>query len=148
MSSTIAKDAALLEMVDPTTTMDLHRSNLLRLQVTELLEECQIVDLGSRKWAMNAQEYIQTVIQLVQTVPKKSHPSKESTMILGDKPVSLQNWPTPHVEPIGCTKTNLAWAKPSGNAQVLPTFQLMVLIPSGVLGSKDYMQYRYFDVRA
>ena len=53
------------------------------------------------------------------------------------------------VEPIGCTKSKFGWTKKSGNAQMLPTFSLMVKLPhtSEFFSSKDYLNYRYFDVR-
>jgi hypothetical protein len=148
MSSTVAKDAALLETIDPSSTIDLHRSNLMRMQVTELLEECHL-ELQTRKWATEAHEYLQS---LSQEIPKVSLETNKNNkhQDRADKPVSIKqgdnNKSRLSVEPIGCTKTPVGWTKKSGNAQTLPTFTLMVQLPSDMLASKDYLNYRYFDV--
>jgi hypothetical protein len=142
MTTTIAKDAALLESIDTSSTMDLHRSNLMRMQITELLEECQL-DLETRKWAVEAQEYLQSLSKIIPKITINAKKYQD----LADKPVSVEiSEGRLTVEPIGCTKTPLSWTKKSGNAQVLPTFSLMVMIPSDVFGSKDYLNHRYFDV--
>jgi hypothetical protein len=144
-SSTIAQDAALLETIDPTATMDLHRSNLMRLQTTELLQECQL-DLATRKWAGDAQEYLQVIGGLVDSIGgwkedvKQQFGDKTSVVVLEVPKNSFS------VVPIGCTKTPIGWTKPSGNAQLLPTFHLMVLMPKEIIHSKDYMNYKYLDV--
>lgn len=141
-SSTIAKDAALLESIDTSSTMDLHRSNLLRLQVAELLEECQL-DLHTRKWATDAQEYLQILSKMI---PKMDLSQKKTYQDRADKPISVSTTSRLSVEPIGCTKSPVGWTKKSGNAQVLPTFDLMVQLPSDIFSGKDYLNYRYFDV--
>ena len=160
----IAKDAALLDSIDLSSTMDLHRSNLMRMQVTELLEECQL-DLKGRKWAIEAHEYLQDVTKLISQATKeqlmmssKSSPKKEgkpySVKDRADKVVHIEKLVASKkggtsitVEPIGCTKSQFGWTKKSGNAQMLPTFSLMVKLPSEFFSSKDYLNYRYFDVR-
>ena len=141
--STIAKDAALLESIDTSSTMDLHRSNLMRMQVNELLDECQF-DLQSRKWASDANEYLQFLSKLIQKVSSK----EKNYQNQADKPISVKiNKESPlSVEPIGFTKVPLAWTKKSGNAQVLPTFTLLITAPKDVILGKDYMNHRYFDV--
>jgi hypothetical protein len=144
-----AQDAALLDSVDPSSAMDLHRSNLMRLQVKELLEECQL-NMKERKWAADAHEYLQTLTKIV------------SQCRLSDRTKDLKGFrdradkvghfggidssTVLSVEPIGCTRWNLAWTKKSGNAQVLPTFFFMVTLPSNLFLAKDYLNYRYFDV--
>lgn len=142
-SSTIAQDAALLETIDPSSTMGLHRSNLMRLQTTELLQECQL-DLSTRKWAGDAQEYLQVIGGLVDSIGgwKENNVKQwgDKTGVLEIPAKSLS------VVPIGCTKTPIGWTKPSGNAQLLPTFHLMVLMPKEIFHSKDYLNYRYLDV--
>jgi hypothetical protein len=150
MASTVAKDAALLESIDPSSTIDLHRSNLMRMQVTELLEECHL-ELQTRKWATEAHEYLQS---LSNEIPKVSLETKSNSKYQdrADKPVFIKgdddnnNKGRLSVEPIGCTKTPVGWTKKSGNAQMLPTFTLMLQFPSDMLASKDYLNYRYFDV--
>lgn len=156
---TIAKDAALLDSIDLSSTMDLHRSNLMRMQVAELLEECQL-DLKGRKWATDAHEYLQQVTKLVSDATKQNFVSKKLEMAgsvqeRADKVVHIEkikatkkNGAGITIEPIGCTKSQFGWTKKSGNAQVLPTFSLMVKLPEAFFNSKDYLKYRYFDVRA
>lgn len=145
-SHSVAEDAGLLEAIDTASTLDLHRSNLLRLHVAELLEECQL-DLENRKWTVETQEYFHLLSKII------SHVEVEETGIrdLADKPLNVHVGPSKalclSMQPIGCTKTRLGWTKKSGNAQVLPTFDYMVKIPSAVFSTKDYLHYRYFDVR-
>ena len=161
-ADTIAKDAALLDSIDLSSTMDLHRSNLMRMQVTELLEECQL-DLKGKKWAIEAHEYLQHVTKLVSDASKQNFASKsknDSTVSIqdrADKAVQIEkivatsskkNSAGITIEPIGCTKSQFGWTKKSGNAQMLPTFSFMVKIPSKFFSGKDYLKYRYFDVRA
>jgi hypothetical protein len=123
--------------------MDLHRSNLLRMQVSELLEECQL-DLQTRKWATEAQEYLQILSKMLPTISLESAKKYQDR---ADKPVSISATSSRlTVEPIGCTKVPIGWTKKSGNAQVLPTFTLMVQLPSDLFSAKDYLNFRYFDV--
>jgi hypothetical protein len=146
----IADDAALLDSVDPASTMDLHRSNLMRLQVKELLEECQL-DLKEQKWASDAHEYLQTLTKIVSQC--RINQGNKKLDIIQDRAdkvggVLIDASTVLSVEPIGCTRSNLALTKKSGNAQVLPTFSLMVTFPCELYSSKDFLNYRYFDVSA
>jgi hypothetical protein len=198
-TTTTTKDAALLmeTMGDESATMGLHRSNLMRLQVTELLQECQIPELAQTSWALDSHEYLVQLTDLVQQLPSfqysstssspssstSSSSSKRLLQQRSDKPVVVSytaaaddappspppshkknssHTPTPKnhslsssathrggtvvVEPIGCTKTPVAWTKPTGNAKLLPTFTLMVQLPTSSFAAKDYLNYRYMDV--
>eukprot|EP00934_Nitzschia_sp_Nitz4_P000925 Nitzschia sp. Nitz4//scaffold6_size259037//47180//50993//NITZ4_001049-RA/size259037-processed-gene-0.4-mRNA-1//1//CDS//3329556818//925//frame0 len=144
--SSIAEDAALLEAIDTSATMDLHRSNLLRMQVTELLDECQL-DLDNTKWIGDATEYLHMISK---TIAKTSF-SVQSYQDLADKPVSLKlsgsGSSTLSVQLVGLTRSRLAYTKKSGNTHVLPTFDVKVQIPTDVFGGKDFMNHRYFDKR-
>lgn len=159
---TIAKDAALLDSIDLSSTMDLHRSNLMRMQVAELLDECQL-DLKGRKWTAEAHEYLQDVTKLVSDAAKHhfiaSKSKKEETPFSikdrADKVVYIKKIASVStkknnagitIEPIGCTKSQFGWTKKAGNAQMLPTFSLMVKLPEEFFASKDYLKHRYFDV--
>jgi hypothetical protein len=159
-NDSVAQDAALLEtIVDASSTMELHRSNLMRLQVQELLEECQL-DMKTRKWASEAQEYLQLVTKYISQVnyktladDKKSSSDASGISLKGQadrvvhiEPLSKQGSPMLHVEPLGCTKSQFGWTKKSGNAQQLPTFSFMVQLPTELFLPKDYLHYRYFDV--
>lgn len=146
VSHSVVEDAGLLEAIDTASTLDLHRSNLLRLQVAELLEECQL-DLENRKWTIETQEYFHFLSKIISQVEIEEKGIRE----LADKPLSVELGPSKQlclsIQPIGCTKARLGWTKKSGNAQVLPTFDYMVNIPSEVFSTKDYLHYRYFDKR-
>lgn len=153
--ASIAKDAALLDEVDPTATLELHRSNLLRLQSNELLNECHL-DITSQKWTAQAHEYLQTLAKHVHKfqLPSASTEDKASQGMMirrADKAVQVSslNKQDLTIEPTGWTKhmsPTAGWTKPTGNAQVLPTFTVSVLLPSSLFSSKDYMNYRYHDV--
>jgi hypothetical protein len=141
--STISQDAALLESIDTSSAMNLHKSNLMRMQVGELLEECQF-DLQSRKWASDANEYLQMVSRVISKIMFKEGSYQDRA----DRPASVEIHKENNlsVEPIGFTKTPFAWTKKSGNAQVLPTFTLLVTLPADAISAKDYLNNRYIDV--
>ncbi|KAL3914887.1 MAG: hypothetical protein SGILL_005901 [Bacillariaceae sp.] len=165
-TETLAQDAAMLEtIVDASSTMDLHRSNLMRLQVQELLEECQLKDLSTRKWAEEAHEYLQVVTKCIEKITFK-------TLLLAEGEASGANTNSPiaikhradkvvyieppsskkrsallQLEPLGFTKNQFAWTKKSGNAQQVPTFSFLVVLPKEFFLPKDYLHYRYFDKR-
>jgi hypothetical protein len=158
-NDTLVRDAALLEtIVDPSSTMDLHRSNLMRLQVQELLEECHIKDLSTRKWASDAHEYLQLVTKCIERVDFKTlaegETSSDGPIAIKDRadkvvyiePISNKKASLLHLEPLGFTKNQFAWTKKSGNAQLAPTFSFMVELPTEIFLPKDYLHYRYFDV--
>jgi hypothetical protein len=158
-NETLAQDAALLEtIVDVTSTRGLHRSHLMQLQVQELLEECQL-DMKSRKWASEAQEYIQLLTKYVSQVNHKTifegGPHSDSNgvslkdqadRVVHIEPLMKRKIPLFYMEPLGCTKSQFGWTKKSGNAQQLPTFSLMVQLPTDLFLPKDFLHYRYFDV--
>lgn len=141
--STISQDAALLDSIDTSSAMNLHKSNLLRMQVNELLEECQF-DLQSRKWASDAYAYLEMLSKLIPKIEFEMGSYQDTA----DKPVNVEirKGNSLAVEPIGFTKTPFAWTKKSGNAQVLPTFSLLVALPEDAFAAKDYLNNRYFDV--
>lgn len=144
VTHSVAEDAGLLGAIDTSSTLDLHRSNLLRMQVSELLEECQL-DVEGHKWTIIIQEYFQSLAKAISNVSVVEKNFRE----LADKPVSVElnsDQSGLSMEPFGCTKARLGWTKKSGNARVLPTFECMVLMPSNLFSGKDYMNYRYFDV--
>jgi hypothetical protein len=125
-------------------TLDLHRSNLLRMQIAELLDECQL-DPDNMKWGREAEEFIQLISNLVSNI----HVEEKCFQDQADKPISVDVLPSDcglSVTPLGCTKSHFFMTKRSGNAQVLPTFELMVQMPESSLSGKDFMSYRYFDV--
>lgn len=158
-TESLAQDASLLQnIVDTSSTMELHRSNLMRLQVQELLEEC-LLDMKSRKWASEAQEYLQLVTKYVSQVNYKTMNGQKSSRnitsislkdradkVVHIEPLDTRNKPMLSMEPVGCTKSHFGWTTKSGNAQHLPTFSFMVMLPTELFLPKDYLHYRYFDV--
>lgn len=115
----------------------------MRMQVGELLEECQF-DLQSRKWASDANEYLQMLSKVISKIVLKEGSYQDRA----DRPASVEihKGNNLSVEPIGFTKTPFAWTKKSGNAQVLPTFTLLVTLPADAISAKDYLNNRYIDV--
>jgi hypothetical protein len=51
------------------------------------------------------------------------------------------------VEATGCYQAGIGLTVPSGNANVLPTLDLVVKLPNSMFDVKDYIRHRYFDVR-
>eukprot|EP00980_Cylindrotheca_fusiformis_P015145 scaffold4183_cov137-Cylindrotheca_fusiformis.AAC.8 len=105
---------------------------------------CAISTTETRKWASEAQQYLELLSKIIPKVKCRV----ESYQNKADKPVSVEiNEKTSlSIEPIGFTRTPLAWTKKSGNAQMLPTFTLLVTLPAGVISAKDYLNNRYIDV--
>ncbi|KAL7575587.1 hypothetical protein ACA910_020158 [Epithemia clementina (nom. ined.)] len=193
--SVTAADAEFLEMVDTTTStassanhrvVDLHKSNLLRLQMDELVKETILsvdptdstVAAAVPKWVstMMANDYVQQVSKILQerislsnikvvdddhplsereSNKKKENPSSRSEScpfsFRSDKYHQWKRLSSNQklkVQTKGCYAANIGFTKPSGNAQVLPTLELTVLIPTdGIMEPKDYMKNRYFDKR-
>ena len=137
MESTIADDTGVA-------AMDLHQSSLLGMQLAELLEECQL-DLDRKKWSTDVDQSIQMISKIVAMM----HVHESHFQEQADKPISLDIVPSNgglSLIEMGCSKRRLFVTKTSGNAQIVPTFDLMVQIPESALSGKDFMSYRYFDV--
>jgi hypothetical protein len=151
-----AVDAEFLETMDQTASItDLHRSNLLRLQTQELVSACQLeLSLQEQhvQWADVAHEYINAVTALIETIPattirhskqspflSQSDKKKDLTVELGKTKLT--------VEPTACYQAGIGLTVPSGNANVLPTLDLVVKLPNDMFDDKDYLRHRYFDVR-
>ena len=168
--SVSATDAEFLELVDTSSdraVVNLHKSNLLRLQTEELLKETTLsIDPADSsidgtthdaapKWITIAQQYVQDITRVLEhdlSLVKIQVQDPSSPFVL--KSDNYRQWDDLScgnqklkVQPKGCTSANLGFTKPAGNAQVLPTLELRVLIPTrGLVDPKDYMKYRYFDV--
>ena len=152
--SKMEADAEFLDTIDQTASItDLHRSNLLRLQTVELLEQCQLelsVQEQHVKWAVSAHEYVTAVTSLIENMPTETirHEKKSPFSLRSDKKkhasVDLQ---TLKVEPCGCYHAGIGMTTPAGNANVLPTLDLVVKLPNAMFDAKDYLRHRYFDVR-
>lgn len=147
----VAADANFLESVDVnqvSSVVDLHRSNLLRIQTQELVEACTISP--DKQWVKIASEYMNHVSDLIggmeladhlSELPPAPFPTRLSdrhTFDFSGLAEALQ------VEPL--SRPFLGLSTPSGNALVLPTFTLRVLLPPSLLEPKDHLRNRYFDV--
>lgn len=158
-----------------TSITDLHRSNLLRLQTQELVTACQL-DLGVQEqhvqWADIAHTYVSSVTALIETIPATTITySKKSPFALqsdkkdldiqlgnslgaGDAATAtaaansaIKTSSGLQVEATGCYQAGIGLTVPSGNANVLPTLDLVVKLPNSMFDAKDYLRHRYFDVR-
>jgi len=187
--SVTATDAEFMEWAsaDASTTdanvLDLHKSNLLRLQIQELLQETLLsldstdhslvtsttstatagasntTPVTAPKWTQGAQEYLQslttileTKISLQATKEPISIDDPESPFWMESSKVSTSTLPptlqTLTVRPGMTLETNIGFTKPVGNAHVIPTLPLWVLLPtSALLEPKDYLKQKYFQKR-
>ena len=146
-------DAEFLETIDQTSSvLDLHRSNLLRLQVEQLLQECSLQLNASQphvKWATAAHEYVTCISQMVEQMSLANVIlDKDSPFArLSDRTIdSIQSSQKLQIDPTGCFAANIGLTTLQGNANVLPTLDLKVKIPNDVFEGKDYLRNRYFDV--
>ncbi|EEC42738.1 predicted protein [Phaeodactylum tricornutum CCAP 1055/1] len=133
----VAADAEFLDTMDQTATvLELHRSNLLRLQTDELLKAISLdVSPSSAHvhWATYAHEYIQKIQGKIESLQVDWKYDKDSPFpILSDrKNISVHS-----------SLTTL-----SGNARVIPTLEVLVKVPNDAFDFKDYLRERYFDKR-
>jgi hypothetical protein len=148
-----AADATFLETVDidqTSSVVDLHRSNLLRIQANELVDACTISP--DKQWVKIAHEYMEYVSDLVASMDTSLIETHNKDALppfstkLSDRPIS-NGFPCKDTLSVSQPlHPLLGLSMPSGNANVLPTFQLRVKIPSSAMEPKDYLRHRYFDV--
>ena len=151
-----AADAEFLDTVADTSVLHLHRSNLLRLQMEQMAEECtlnlDVQDANHVQWAPIAHEYMRHVAQLIENAtkdgleltPSKQAPFSYKSDRAAQKALSV-SLPGPLETVLPTHFHNVS--NPSGNANVLPTLPLVVLLPSAMFDPKDYLRHRYFDKR-
>lgn len=165
----VAADASFLETLDQTASvLDLHRSNLLRLQAEELVNECR---LGNGTMSQ-VNSFVEKLTPLLESVsiskidestltscPFKFH-TKRSQLLEGlkkklpKKDMTLQVRPfTPLTESTASSVFHhlgrgcCGLTKASGNANVLPTFDVILRMPNSLWEAKDYKSCKYLDVR-
>lgn len=145
-----------------TPMLELHRSNVLRMEVEELYKECRLNDLDSVGWGSFAREYVDYLSRLVErskAIPvacknlketpfcpmadreAKKSSSSPSLPLLGENN-KLPRFKFQSVDPPHC----IGLTKIAGNANVLPTFQYAIVIPNDFWSGKDYLHYRFVDV--
>eukprot|EP00977_Amphora_coffeiformis_P026009 scaffold23639_cov191-Amphora_coffeaeformis.AAC.1 len=166
--STTAADAEFLSELSTTTTAavgDLHKTNVLRLEVDELLQ-ASTVDYMHVKWHGSAQDYIAAVTQVIETMSLSNLIANTNTdsstascpfRTVTNKPIK---WPAINnnnnnsklrlqVKPTGCYQAEgLGMLTTAANAKMVPTLDLNVVLPADLLDTKDYLQHKgYFAVR-
>lgn len=141
----VAKDASFL---DQTPILELHRNNLLNIEVSELLDEirCNLTPSDANVgWATFARDYVAMVTTVIRQMPAGTttidpYPLSKTSMVV-QVPTQLK------VEPIGSFGSNsIGLTNQTGNANVLPTLDCVVMLPDSMWNPKDYLNHRYFDV--
>ena len=176
-NNTAAEDAEFLETIDQTAVVDLHRSNLVRMQAEELVKECSL-DFSAQqqhhhhhdgtalsataatKWSHRARDYVTTVTNIIENTSSSSvviqSPGADFPFSLrsdnrnGCRDDPLQFPQSLKVQAAGCFGSGIGLTATQGNANVLPTLQLVVKLSSSddtFLKPKDYLKHRYLDKR-
>lgn len=167
--TTAAADAEFLSELSGTTTStsassssvtDLHKTNLLRLQMDELVAASK-VDYMHVKWHKAAQDYVTAVAAIIEKLPLHDVPQLWNPhdptcpfVRLGDKvPTIIPKQSSSsksrlRCKPTGCFQAEgLGMLTAASNAKVLPTLDLRVSIPTTeIVEAKDYLKHRYIDV--
>ena len=178
------KDASFLDATDDrdsaadnhTPLLELHRSNVLRMETDELLKECRL-DLDTVAWGSYAMSYLQQVEglltntnssnnSLAATTKKKNKKRKPLKCLvdpkdtpfakLADKTANTeasgQQLPLLSFETMGIatgstpTSGVLGLAKSGGNANQPPILSCGLVVPNDYWSGKDYLHHRYVDV--
>jgi len=148
----VAQDASFLDTVD-TPVLELHRSNLLKVEVGELLDET-VLNLtpsdANVGWAAFARDYVANVATTIRQMPACTASSNESCPFY-DKSRKITEVSVPanlNVDPIGSNGANcIGLTKTTGNANALPILDCAVILPNSMWNAKDYLHYRCFDKR-
>ena len=147
MASNVAADASFLEHHTP--VLELHRSNVLRLETEELLKECRL-DFQHVKWHSAALGYIATLNTVLQGLPRHVPAKKDCPLpLLSDRPPTspLLLGETPLHVTLSTNSTVLGMTTKTGNAKELPLLECTIALPDSLVSSKDYLHHRYFTVR-
>ena len=137
---------------------DLHKSNLLRLQLELLVKECRLSldehEDGYVSWAPVAREYVESLQSVIKRIEPTTLTNKTSEVYMSQLPTKLlsdravESLEVPWSEPLDCYwQSPLYMTKYRGNGNVLPTFKLVIVIPNSTFDSKDYLRNRYLDKR-
>ena len=141
----VAKDASFL---DQTPILELHRNNLLNIEVNELLNEtrCNLTPSDANVgWATYARDYVAMVTTIIHQMPAGK--TTADPCPLSKANVAIQVPTQLKVEPIGSFGANsVGLTNQAGNANVLPTLDCVVMLPDSIWNSKDYLNHRYIDV--
>lgn len=137
----VAADASFLEAMP---ILELHRSNVLRLETEELLKACRL-DIMHAKWHTSSQQYLAAVNQVLQDIER-------NVTITKDCPLPLQADKLPTAPIVLEKPLHVHWnyntvglTTKAGNAKELPLLECSIALD--LWGGKDYLHYRYFDKR-
>lgn len=127
--------------------MELHRSNVLRLETEELLKECRL-DLQHVKWHASAHEYLANINTVLQDLSKSIPIATSSTCAL---PLQADKLPASRMSlgdaPLHVSlEQNVGITTRQGNAKELPLLQCHIVLPNSLFNTKDYLHHRYFSV--
>jgi hypothetical protein len=140
-------DASFLENVP---LVELHKSNILKLEMEELLHECRM----SSDSAAPSKDYISILSNLVSKIATSSKNNKDVVgcpFVLQSDKVATTTIAMPSkltLVPTGSHALPNCGTKKAGNANVLPTLDCAVVVPNDYWNTKDYLNHRYMDVSA
>jgi hypothetical protein len=134
-------DASFLENVP---LVELHKSNILKLEMEELLHEC-------RMNSDTPKDYISIVSNLISKIAtsKKDGVVVGCPFVLQSDKVATTTMEMPSkltLVPTGSYALPNCGTKKAGNANVLPTFDCAIVVPNDYWNAKDYLNHRYMDV--
>lgn len=137
-------DASFLEAVDAP-LLELHKSNILKLEIDELLDECRL-NVLEVSWAKTARDYVALLSSVLSKLPQ-TVVSKDGCPfpLKSDKVATLGMPKDLAVVPTGSFGINCL-TKRAGNANVLPTLDCAIVVPDSFWNTKDYLNHRYMDV--
>lgn len=176
-TSELAADASFIEQNqhnDGGGIQELHKSQLLRVEVEELLKECRLplslhgpAPVDEVKWASAARQYATSIEQLIHKfhIREISDSNRSSSSLF---PLVPPEWDATKFQNVRLLPTDAQEEKKSkspvfqlrmkpasngallskaGNALVLPTLEYLVILPNNMFHSKDYRNGRYFYKR-
>lgn len=125
----------------------LHRSQILRLETEELLNEC-CLDLNHISWAAEQREYLNLLSNLITKIRGCTNTINDFPFALRSDKITSIRIPEGHdlsLVPTGSYALNCL-TKKTGNANVVPTLDCAIVVPNSFWSTKDYQNNRYLDV--
>mmetsp|Transcript_2252 Transcript_2252/g.3339 ORF Transcript_2252/g.3339 Transcript_2252/m.3339 type:complete len:1276 (+) Transcript_2252:234-4061(+) len=145
----IQADASFLETAQADAHhVALHRSQVLRLETEELLNEC-CLDLNHISWAAQQREYLNLLSNLITKIPGSADAITGCPFPLKSDKISSIQLPEGSdlsIVPTGSYALNCL-TKRAGNANIVPTLDCAVIVRNSFWAAKDYQNHRYFDKR-
>ena len=140
----VAADALFLES---TPVLELHRSNVLRLETLELLKECRL-DVQHVSWHAAAHDYIASLNQVLTKLPDQVDCKDEKCPfpLEADKPPTLTLSRDAPLHVAWHPASQVGITTRAGNAKELPLLDCTIALPNDLWSPKDYLNHRYFHV--